>query len=85
MNHRHKRNAAIAPWICAVIKNGGSLLIGAHEQGPLGLYHLGALWARQRGLLICHGTVDIISGKPRRYAYTLTPKGKRAALRLMAR
>lgn len=66
-------------WLQAMAKNGGSLLIGAHEQQAAGLYHLGALWARERGLIVQHGTVDVISDKPRRYAYSLTEKGWRAA------
>lgn len=82
MTNHQKQNAAIKPWLRALHANGGSMLIGAHEESPRGLYWLGSLWAEQRGLIVKHGTVDIISYEPRRYAYTLTTKGKRAASRL---
>lgn len=75
---RHYRNEHVANWLRALDANEGKLLIGAHEQARHGLYHLGALWARERGYIINHGTADVISHEPRRYAYTLTSKGKRA-------
>lgn len=76
---RYYRNEHVAAWLRALRANGGSLLIGAHEQSCAGLYHLGAMWAQERGLMVSHGTVDVVDHEPRRYAYTLTPAGARAA------
>lgn len=83
MHLRKKHNDAIKPWLAALHVNGGSLLIGAHETDLNGLYWLGALWAAERGLIERRGTVDVISDKPRRFAYVLTTKGQRAARCLM--
>jgi hypothetical protein len=80
--NRHYRNEHLVNWVRVLDQNGGSLLIKANDQPKLGLYHLGALWARERGYLKEHGTVDVISHEQRRYAYTLTDKGRRLASRL---
>lgn len=84
-SRRHYRNEHVSKWVRALAANGGSLLIGAHEHSRHGLYHLGALWARERGYITEHGTVDVISDKPRRYSYTLTDKGAALALRIAHR
>ena len=76
-HRRHYRNDHVMKWLCALAANRGSLLVNALEQERRGLFHLGALWARQRGYIRLHGTVDVISANPRRYAFTLTPKGAR--------
>lgn len=78
MSSRHYRNEHVAKWLRALSSNGGHLLVAAHEQPKLGLYHLGALWAKERGYIVDHGTADIISDRPRRFAYSLTPRGSRA-------
>lgn len=79
---RHYRNEHVSKWVRALAKGNGSLLIGAHEHMAHGLFHLGAMWARERGYIIQHGTADVIGGTPRRYAYSLTEKGKRLSRRL---
>ena len=83
MSLRKKHNAVIKPWLIALAKNNGALLINTTEQQSSGLYWLGAMWAEDRGLLIRHDTADVISDQPRRYSYTLTAKGKRAAQAIM--
>lgn len=79
MHIRKKHNAAILPWLRAISENGGSLLLNATEVDRRHLYWLGAMWAEERGLIVRHNTVDVISHNPRRYGYSLTKKGARAA------
>ncbi len=78
-DRRHYRNEHVRSWLRAIMTSDGALLVGAHQQQARGLYHLGAMWARQRGYIEDHGPQEPIGHAPRQYRYTLTDKGKRVA------
>ncbi len=75
-NHRHYRNRHVVDWLRVLSQHGGSALLSVKDVQRLKLYHLGALWAQDRGYVKNYGTADVISHEYRRFAYSLTDKGK---------